>query len=100
MSAVPARTARLVLALRVAYILAGALFVADILIAVVGSYQMLSRFGIILLEGPLGTLTEWIALSAFVFAALGAVLTVVATIDYTGAGIDSDTTFDHATLDH
>ncbi|SDZ42882.1 hypothetical protein [Herbiconiux ginsengi] len=75
-----ARLAHLVLALRIAYLVGAGLFLFDVVLAFGGPAIIASVFhGSD--EGGLETLTSWIAVIAFTFAAIGAVITVAATSD-------------------
>jgi hypothetical protein len=92
---VSSTTARLVLALRVAYVLGAALFVVDIVIAIGSAHIAFGPNGLSIDPDPTyDVLAEWIALFAFAFAALGAVITVVATTMFTKQGIDGDADLD------
>lgn len=89
------RRDRLVLALRVAYLIGAGLFLADIVFAGVTANIRFPDGGVILeADDAYDSLIEWIALIAFAFAALGAVLTVAATTEFTRTGIDGDHAFD------
>ncbi|QJU54302.1 hypothetical protein SCB71_14245 [Herbiconiux sp. KACC 21604] len=77
-------TARLIVLLRVAYITGAALFLVDVLINV--ALQVLIRTGQVPYtepKGPIFTAMDWIAIIAFVLAAIGALATVIATSELT-----------------
>jgi hypothetical protein len=77
---VTARLAHLVLALRIAYLLGAGLFLFDVVLAFGGPAIITSVFhGSD--DGTLEILTSWIAVIAFTFAAIGAVITIAATSD-------------------
>ena len=72
---------RLVTLLRVAYIASAALFVVDLMIAFAASTVTVADGGIdfdVADTDPVYVTLQWLALVAFGFAALGAVLTVAA----------------------
>jgi len=83
-----------VLLLRIAYIVGAALFVADVLVAGYAAAVEFAATGTVSDTNPYEPLMEWLAVIAFVFVAVGAVLTVVATLAFTGEGIDADRTLD------
>ncbi|MCS5716547.1 hypothetical protein N1027_00165 [Herbiconiux sp. CPCC 205763] len=77
-----ARLAHLVLALRIAYLVGAGLFLFDVVLAFGGPAivtSVLRRPD----DGTLEIVTAWIAVIAFAFAAVGAVITVAATSDRT-----------------
>lgn len=74
------RLAHLVLALRIAYLVGAGLFLFDVVLAFGGPAIVVSVFhGSD--DGTLEVLTSWIALIAFTFAAIGAIITIAATSD-------------------
>jgi hypothetical protein len=83
-----------VLLLRIAYIVGGALFVADVLVAGYAAVAEFIATGTVSDTNPYEPLMEWLAVVAFVFVAIGAVLTIVTTLAFTGEGIDTETTLD------
>lgn len=85
-----ARTARLVLLLRLAYLIGAALFVLDLLVGGAIALVQISETGDVDEHGPAASLVEWGALIAFCFTALGAVITVVATVRLTRNGDPGD----------
>lgn len=90
------RIQSLVLLLRIAYIVGGALFVVDVLVAGYAATVDLAETGVVSDTNIYDSAMEWIAVIAFAFAALGAVLTVVATTAFTGEGIDTERTLDQS----
>lgn len=82
------------LLLRIAYIVGGALFVADVLVAGYAAVAEFIATGTVSDTNPYEPLMEWLAVVAFVFVAIGAVLTIVTTLAFTGEGIDTETTLD------
>ncbi|WP_291054740.1 hypothetical protein [Herbiconiux sp.] len=85
-------TARLVLLLRICYILGAALFVLDVVYAFAAQGFEILLTGDIAEHSPADSVIEWIAVIAFALVALGAVLTIAATTEFTKNGIDSDLT--------
>ena len=77
-------TRRLIVLLRIAYVTGAALFLVDVLINV-GLRILIAADVVSFTEasGPIFTAMDWIAIVAFVFAALGAIATVVATSELT-----------------
>jgi hypothetical protein len=69
---VTATPARLVIALRIAYLLGAGLFVIDMIIAIVAQIVAGSAD----VPGAVDSVTDWLAVAAFAFAALGAIITV------------------------
>lgn len=82
------------LLLRIAYIVGGALFLTDVLVAGYAAAVEFSATGTVSDSNPYDPLMEWLAVIAFGFAAVGAVLTIVATLAFTGEGIDAERTLD------
>jgi hypothetical protein len=85
-------TARLVLLLRICYILGAALFVLDVVYAFAAQGFEILLTGDIAEHSPADSVIEWIAVIAFALVALGAVLTIAATTEFTKDGIDADLT--------
>jgi hypothetical protein len=84
---VTTRRSALLTALRLAYVVAGILFVAAVTVAVIGSVTTFTttagEFVIdaeIPEDSPLNTPISWLALATFAAAALGALLTVIARV--------------------
>jgi hypothetical protein len=69
---VTATPARLVIALRIAYLLGAGLFVIDMVIAIVA--QIVA--GSDAVAGEVDSVTDWLAVAAFACAAVGAIITV------------------------
>ena len=87
---VNATTARLILLLRVAYIVGLALFVIDVLLAISIQTMLWILTDETPDELPLSELMDWIAVIAFVFIVIGSVLTIVTTSEFARAGVDVD----------
>ena len=75
-----ARLAHLVLALRIAYLVGAGLFLFDVVLAI-GAPAIITSVFHGSDDGTLENLTSWIALIAFGFAAIGAIITIAATSD-------------------
>ncbi|GAA2241796.1 hypothetical protein N1031_14940 [Herbiconiux moechotypicola] len=79
--------ARLVVALRVAYVIGAALFVLDVVIAVVATLLIDTEpIASLAALGVFDVTMDWVAVIAFAFAAIGAVLTVLATSELIRGG--------------
>ena len=87
---VNATTARLILLLRVAYIIGLSLFVIDVLLAIALQTMLWILTDETPDELPLSGLMDWIAVVAFVFIVIGSVLTIVTTSEFARAGVDVD----------
>ena len=83
-------TARLVVLLRIAYITGAALFLLDVGYAFAAQGFEILLTGDVADHSPQDSAIEWVAVIAFSFAALGAVLTVAATDQFTKRGLDHD----------
>ncbi|MFB2584727.1 hypothetical protein [Herbiconiux liukaitaii] len=90
-----ATTARLILLLRIAYIIGVSLFVIDVLFAVALQTTLWVLTGAIPEELPYTEVMDWIAIVAFVFVVIGAVLTIVTTSEFARAGVDVDADRSH-----
>jgi hypothetical protein len=87
---VNALTARLIVLLRIAYITGLSLFVIDVLLAV-GLRTMQWLLGADPDEAtPLDDPMNWIAVIAFGFVVVGAVITIVTTSEFARNGVDVD----------
>lgn len=85
-----ALTARLIVLLRIAYITGLALFVIDVLLAVALQTMMWLLGADPTQETPLDEAMNWIAVIAFGFVVVGAVITIVTTSEFARNGIDVD----------
>ena len=85
-----ATTARLILLLRVAYIIGLSLFVIDVLLAIALQTMLWILTDETPDELPLSELMDWITVIAFVFIVVGSVLTIVTTSEFARAGVDVD----------
>ncbi|MFB2581180.1 hypothetical protein ACEXQD_08000 [Herbiconiux sp. P15] len=90
-----ATTARLILLLRIAYVIGVSLFVIDVLFAVALQTTLWVLTGSIPEELPYTEVMDWIAIVAFVFVVIGAVLTIVTTSEFARAGVDVDADRSH-----
>jgi hypothetical protein len=78
---VTARTTRLVILLRVAYLIGAGLFLLDMVIAISAQTISFAGTGTIAEDASVEIWTDWIALAAFAFAAIGAIATVAVLSD-------------------
>jgi hypothetical protein len=92
---VNATTARLVVLLRVAYIIGLSLFVIDVLLAIALQTVLWLLTGTTTDTSVLESAMDWIAVIAFGFVIVGAVLTVVTTSELAGDGVDVDADRSH-----
>lgn len=86
----PASIHRLLILLRIAYIVGAVLFGLDVLLALGVQAVDLVLTGDVAEESPLDPLMNTMILVAFAFVATGAVLTAVTTSAIAGQGVDVD----------